>query len=209
MRSPAVRRSARASTRGRWADLPVYGLGLLLALGLEVWARTHYEAGSHLLGQRQGEYHGNAALALLLLALAARPLARVWPWPLRHRRALGVLAFAFSAAHTGHAYKHVLGGSLETLAFLTPARQAALWLGIGALGLLLPLWLTSNAWATRRLGRRWTLLHRLAVPALLLAVAHTAWMGVHYGLEPVTLSSAALFAVTAVLMLARLRKAKR
>jgi DMSO/TMAO reductase YedYZ heme-binding membrane subunit len=182
---------------------------LALALALELWARTHYEAGSHLLGQRQSEYHGNASLALLLLALAARPLARVWPWPLRHRRALGVLAFGFAAAHTGYAFEHTLGGSLETLAFLTPARQAALWLGIGSLALLLPLFLTSNDLAVRRLGRRWTPLHRLAAPALVLAVVHTAWMGVHYGLQPVTFASAALLAPTAALLAARFRKARR
>lgn len=207
MSGPAARRPARASGGARAATWTTYVLGLTLFVALEGWVRANHPLGSHLFGQRLTEYHGNASLGLLLLALAARPLARLWVWPLQHRRALGVLAFGFAVAHTGYAYAHTLDSSLETLAFLTPTRQAMTWLGAASLALLLPLCLTSNDASMRRL-RRWTVLHRLALPALLLAVAHTAWMGVHYGLDPLAVTSAALILATAALLLARFRKAR-
>jgi len=48
------------------------------------------------------------------------------------------------------------------------------WLGAAAAALLLPLVLTSNRVAMRRLGSRWKLLHRLVYPATVAVVLHYA-----------------------------------
>jgi DMSO/TMAO reductase YedYZ heme-binding membrane subunit len=195
-----------APARPRTADAAVYALGAAAFLAIEAYVRARYAPDPHLRGLRLLEYHGHAALVALALALAARPLARVWTVPLRARRALGVLAFAFSAVHGWYALEHVLDFSLETLEFLTPSRLASLWVGVVSLALMLPLAITSNDASVRRLGRRWVWLHRLAPPAALLAVLHTAWMGAHYGLQPLAPASILALLLTAALFAWRARR---
>jgi sulfoxide reductase heme-binding subunit YedZ len=51
--------------------------------------------------------------------------------------------------------------------------------------LLLPLSITSNNWAVRRLGGiRWRQLHKLAYPAALLGALHYIWLAKGFQLEP-------------------------
>ena len=47
--------------------------------------------------------------------------------------------------------------------------------GIIALLTMLPLALTSNRWAIRKLGKKWKPLHRLVYPLTLLAIVHFLW----------------------------------
>jgi sulfoxide reductase heme-binding subunit YedZ len=185
---------------------PAYWLGLALAGGIELATRLAYGHDGELWGQRVSEAHAHASLTLLFLALAARPLARRWPWPLRNSRALGVLAFLYAAAHSIYAFAHSLGADLVILEFASPATRYALLAGTASLLLLLPLFLTSNDTSQRLLRRRWTLLHSLAPAALILAALHTAWIGVHYGLQPLAPASLALAATLIALLAARRRR---
>ncbi|MDX2098604.1 MAG: sulfite exporter TauE/SafE family protein [Leptolyngbyaceae cyanobacterium bins.59] len=126
------------------------------------------------------DYTGHTALACLMLALVARPISRVWPHPLRFRRALGVGAFVLSLAHVFHMLDHALSWDVEAIAFLLPEHQWGLWTGITALLLLTPLTLTSTDRVVKWLGDRWRILHLLAIPALILAAIHTVLIGSHY-----------------------------
>jgi methionine sulfoxide reductase heme-binding subunit len=190
-----------AAPKFSFSPLATYVLGLGLVLALELWARGHYHSGSHLLGQRLAEYHGNAAFGLLLLILLARPLRL-----LKVRRALGLLAFGLSVLHTGYAYKHILGNTPLGFTFLTPDRQASVFVGLAALLGLTLLALTSSDWAVRTLRGNWKKLHRLGIFATLLATLHTVYMGVHFGFSPPSSASVLVVLLGIGIWVARARR---
>jgi methionine sulfoxide reductase heme-binding subunit len=122
---------------------------------------------------------GFTASVLLVLVLTFTPLRVLFPrWPIalalnRHRRLVGVSAFAYALVHFG---VHLLyeggiafiGHTLETV--LT---KPFLLTGLVALTLLLVLAITSTDAAVRRLGaRRWKNLHRLAYVVAVLVAYH-------------------------------------
>lgn len=131
------------------------------------------------------DYTGHAALLLLMLALIARPISRLWAAPLRYRRGLGVGAFGLAVAHSLHMLDHSFRWNLTGVDFLLPNHQLGFWLGVGALVLMTPAALTSSDWMVARLGAGWRPLHLLTIPALLVAALHTILLGSHYlgGLE--------------------------
>jgi uncharacterized protein len=130
-------------------------------------------------GSTMADYTGQAALICLGLALIARPLGRVWPTLLRYRRALGVGAFLLSVAHTLHMLEHAWAWNLRAVLFMLPQHQWGIAAGAGALILMLPAALTSFNWAQQHL-KIWRRLHLLAVPALVLAVAHCVLIGSNF-----------------------------
>ncbi|MFM7425936.1 MAG: sulfite exporter TauE/SafE family protein [Elainella sp.] len=130
-------------------------------------------------GNTMADYTGHAALFCLGLALIARPLGRIWPAPLRYRRALGVGAFVLSLAHTLHMVEHAWGWNFRALLFMLPQHQWGIAAGAGALLFMLPAALTSFNWAQQHL-KLWRRLHLLAVPALLLAVMHCVLIGSNF-----------------------------
>lgn len=117
---------------------------------------------------------GELAARLLILALAITPLRLMFPrskWPLwlmQRRRDIGVAAFAYVLLHTA-VYAQRLGA---VTAIGAQAREASMWTGWLALAIMLPLALTSNDWAVRRLRQAWKSLHRLVYAAALLTLAH-------------------------------------
>jgi uncharacterized protein len=126
------------------------------------------------------DYTGHASLILLMLALIARPISGLWAQPLRYRRALGVGAYVLALAHTGHMLEHTLQWNFEAVAFMLPLHQIGIWAGIVALVLMTPGALTSFDRIQKSLGARWRQIHLLAVPALIVAIAHTVLIGSHY-----------------------------
>ncbi|WP_291423556.1 sulfite oxidase heme-binding subunit YedZ [Deinococcus sp.] len=141
---------------------------------------------------------GQLALILLLLSLACTPLRRLthWPWPIRIRRALGLLAFFYAALHLG---LYLLDQDLSLSQMAQDIlKRPFVTAGFLALLLLLPLALTSTPRSVARLGfARWTRLHRLVYPAVGLATLHY-WWGVkkdHTGPLIVVLGLIVLFAV--------------
>lgn len=128
--------------------------------------------------------YGAVAIKLILAGLAVTPL-RQWlglnanSW----RRAIGVTAFFFVLAH------------FLVWAALDVQRISAIWadivkrpyVTIGMLGFacLIPLAVTSNNWAVRRLGPlKWRRLHKLAYPAAVLGAVHFVWLSRGFQIEP-------------------------
>lgn len=113
---------------------------------------------------------GKTALWLLVASLCITPL-RPWLNLLHIRRALGLMAFAYVSLHLVTwlwlDMRLLWGQALGDL-----AKRPYLTFGILAFALMLPLAVTSNRWSIRRLRRNWARLHRLAYPAVLLALVH-------------------------------------
>lgn len=133
-----------------------------LAIGVITLART----------SAMQDLTGYGSLLLLVLALIARPIARLWSGPLRYRRAIGVGAWVLALAHMGHMLEHTLNWDVAAITFLPWGQQWGIWAGVTAIGLLTPLALTSCDRAVKWLGDRWRRLHLASVPALILVGIH-------------------------------------
>lgn len=120
---------------------------------------------------------GDWALRLLLLSLAMTPLRRLLgqPWPIRFRRLVGLYAFFYACLHLAIYLVLDLGG-YWTQIFDDIVKRPYITVGFSAWLLLLPLALTSTRGWMRRLGRRWSQLHRLVYVAGVLAVLHFLWL---------------------------------
>jgi sulfoxide reductase heme-binding subunit YedZ len=131
---------------------------------------------------------GDWALYLLCATLAITPLRRFtgWNWLIRLRRMLGLYTFFYALMHFltflwadhnfdfGAMWKDVLKRPFITVGFI-------------AFVLLLPLAATSTNAMIKRLGRRWSQLHRLIYLIAPLAILHYWWMkaGKHNFEQPI------------------------
>lgn len=163
--------SAALVSGDRRSQLFRMGGWVTLVIGVVTLLRT---------GDTMVDYTGHAALVCLVLALLARPISLLWSAPLRYRRGLGVGAFVLSLAHTAHMAEHTWGWTLEKIWFMLPQHQWGIGVGAIALLLLAPAAFTSTNWFQKHLGKTWRLIHLLAVPALILSVAHCILIGSHY-----------------------------
>jgi len=120
---------------------------------------------------------GMTALVLLLVTLAVTPVRRLTGWnPLiRLRRPLGLFAYFYAVLHFGIWMVLDLGLQLDWVAEDIVERPY-ITVGMTALVVLTPLAVTSTRGWIRRLGRRWTLLHRAVYPAAALGVIHYYWL---------------------------------
>ncbi len=120
---------------------------------------------------------GLTALVFLIASLACTPLQLLtqWTWPVRIRRALGLLAFGYVTLHF-LTYLVVdqqlaLGEVLEDV-----AKRPFITVGFTAWVLLIPLALTSTHASVKRLGFvRWKQVHRLAYLCAALGAVHFYW----------------------------------
>jgi sulfoxide reductase heme-binding subunit YedZ len=145
--------------------------------------------------------YGELALQLVVAGLAVTPLRQHLGLNLiPFRRAIGVLAFFFVLAH------------FLVWAVLDVQRLSAIWadiverpyvtIGMAGFVLLIPLAVTSNNWAVRRLGGlKWRKLHRLVYPAAVLGAVHYVWLAKGFQIEPLVY----LFAILGLLAL-RIRR---
>lgn len=136
--------------------------------------------------ERVTHVSGDWAIRLLLITLAVTPLRRVsgWRWPLRYRRMLGLFVFFYASLH--FLIWVWLDQQLQLTQMLADiAKRPYVTVGFLAWLLLLPLALTSNRWSIRRLGRRWSQLHRAVYLIGLLGVLHYLWLVKADWLEPV------------------------
>jgi hypothetical protein len=156
-----------ASTRSQLFRL---GGWITLAIGILTLLRT----------DRMVDITGHAALLLLMLALIARPISRIWSAPLRYRRALGVGAFIIAVAHALGRLEHTFEWNLAAIPYLVPQHQIALAASITALLLMVPVACTSSDYWQKLLGSSWRKLHLLAVPALVLVTIHAILIGSDY-----------------------------
>ncbi|MBM3129410.1 MAG: sulfoxide reductase heme-binding subunit YedZ [Chloroflexi bacterium] len=120
---------------------------------------------------------GKTALILLVLSLACTPANTLFGFKsaLKVRRALGLYAFFYALAHATMFIGVDYGFDLALLQGALLERPYAL-VGAAAFLILLPLALTSTKGWMKRLGRRWTMLHRGVYLAALLVIAHFVWL---------------------------------
>ncbi|WP_414563438.1 MULTISPECIES: sulfite exporter TauE/SafE family protein [unclassified Anabaena] len=163
--------SSALVSKDRRSQLFRLGGWVTLTIGILTLLRT---------GDTMVDYSGHAALICLILALIARPLSRIWAFPLRYRRALGVGAFVLAVVHTIHMIEHSLQWQFAAFFFLPPDFQWSMAAGAVALVLITPAALTSFESLQKSLGKRWRQIHLLSVPALLLSAIHAVLIGSHY-----------------------------
>jgi len=119
---------------------------------------------------------GKTALNFLLITLAVTPVRNLLGLPqlLRLRRMLGLFAFFYAVTH--FAVYLVLDLELNwSMLGADIVKRPYITIGFTALLLLVPLAATSTNGMMRRLGRRWTSLHRLVYVIAILGVWHFYW----------------------------------
>lgn len=139
-------------------------------------------AGSDALGANPVEtvqrYTGIWTLNFLLLTLSVSPLRAITSqhWLLRLRRMLGLFTFTYACLHllSFVGFDHDFSAQAIARDIL---KRPFISIGFAAFALLVPLALTSNAWAVRRLGgKRWQELHRSIYLIAILACLHFLWL---------------------------------
>ena len=116
-------------------------------------------------------------LTFLCLTLAVTPLRRLTGWQLlmRLRRMLGLFAFFYACAHLVTYVWFDQWFSVDEIA-KDIWKRPFITVGFAAFVLLVPLAVTSTNRMMRRLGRRWTQLHRLVYLIVMLGVIHFWWL---------------------------------
>jgi sulfoxide reductase heme-binding subunit YedZ len=120
---------------------------------------------------------GLSALSLLVITLSVTPLRRLTGWNelIKLRRMLGLFAFFYACLHLST--WAVLDWFFDFQAMGEDiVERPWVTIGMATFVMLLPLAITSNAAMIRRLGKRWTQLHRLSYVAAVTAVIHFWWV---------------------------------
>lgn len=153
--------------------------GLLAVLGLasDILGHTRYFGPDPI---KQGEHFlGDWTLRLLVATLCVTPLRQLsgWHWLARHRRTLGLFAFAYAVMHW--LCYALLDVQLDWRALVEDvSKRPYIMVGMAGLVLLVPLALSSTQGMIRRLGGKWwRRLHRLVYVVAVLGVTHY-WMSV-------------------------------
>ena len=148
----------------------------LLPLLINVWLAAQDRLGANPI-ESLTRSSGDWTLYFLALTLAITPLRRLsgQHWLQAMRRMLGLFAFFYACLHftTFIWFDHFfdlseIGRDVWKRPFIT--------IGFAALVLLIPLAVTSTDAMQRRLGRRWSQVHRLVYGVALLALLHFWWM---------------------------------
>lgn len=152
---------------------------------------------------------GFMACLLLAIVLTFTPLRVLWPkWPIavalnRHRRLVGVSAFAYALLHLLAQIRYVWDGSFET--FFKELQKPFQLTGLVAFVILLVLTITSLHAAVRMLGgKAWKNVHRFVYLAAALVAYHQAAAHKIFPMQVVY-----IFAPVAALEIARVIKRRR
>lgn len=120
---------------------------------------------------------GTTALVFLVLTLTITPLRRLTGWNevIKLRRMVGLFAFFYACLHVSTWV--VLDWFFDFESMVEDVvKRPFITMGMTTFVLLLPLALTSTAGMIRRLGKRWTQLHRLVYLAAITATIHFWWV---------------------------------
>ena len=146
---------------------------------------------------------GELALQLLIAGLAITPLRRYAGINLlKFRRAVGLMAFFYVAAHL--LVWLVLDVQILSQIWADILKRPYITVGMAAFVLMVPLAVTSNNWSVRRLGPTWRKLHKLTYAAALLGGLHFVMLAKGIQIEPLI-----YVAVTVILLALRRQPAKR
>lgn len=129
---------------------------------------------------------GKTSLNVLWITLAITPVRKLTKlnWLVRMRRMLGLFSFFYLVLHV--LTYAALDRRLDWSSLLVDVTERPyITAGMLALVLMIPLAVTSTKGWQRRLGRKWTKLHRLVYPIALLAAIHFYWQTKADILEPV------------------------
>ncbi len=128
-------------------------------------------------GEAVQQFTGTWTLNFLLLTLCVSPLRAITGqhWLLRLRRMLGLFTFAYACLHVfafvGFNHEFSIAAMARDI-----VKRPFISVGLAAFALLIPLALTSNAAAVRKLGgRKWQELHRSIYLIAILACVHLLW----------------------------------
>jgi len=168
----------------RWILKPLVFLACLIpALQLTIGALNAVgvmQVGGISLGADPVEFMlhtcGRWTLNFLMITLCMTPLrdlTRSTLW-LRFRRMFGLFAFFYVLLHISVYLLLDQSGKLGAL-WQDIVKRPYITIGMLGLLLLIPLAVTSTVKAQRRLGRRWTQLHRLVYLVAILGVWHFWW----------------------------------
>jgi len=156
----------------RWL-VPAVWTGGLVPFAVLVLRAARRDLGANPIAEALNQL-GLLALALLVLSLACTPVQIVtgMKWPIRIRKALGLLGFSYACGH--FLLYAVVDQSLALRAILEDiTKRPFILVGFVALILLVPLAATSTSSMLKRLGfARWKRLHRLAYVVAILGVTH-------------------------------------
>ena len=183
-------------TARRLPTWPLYTIGGLLAVWM-IWQAATGGAGPDPVKALEHGF-GEKGLQLLIASLCVTPLRWVGINLFKFRRALGLLGAGFVSLHFATWLSLDMGlRGAEILNDLF--KRPYIIIGFAALLMLIPLALTSNGTAIKRLGAlRWRRLHWLAYPATLAGAVHFVMIGKVY-----TLESAIYLAVVVLILAAR------
>ena len=120
---------------------------------------------------------GNWTLRFLLITLCITPLRQLTKqyWLIQYRRMLGLFAFFYGSLHlTTYLWfdKFFVWHDI----WQDVAKRKFITLGFLAFVLMIPLAVTSTKGMIRRLGKRWTALHRLIYVSAMAGVIHYYWL---------------------------------
>ena len=159
----------------RWVVKPIIWIGCLTPLALLILWFFNGGLGANPI-EKITHWTGRTSLTLLVITLAVTPLRRITKWNqvIQVRRLLGLFAFFYAVLHfltyvvldLFFDFSRVAEDILE---------RPYITVGFTALLLLIPLAITSTKGWIRRLGKRWTMLHRLIYVATALGVLHFYW----------------------------------
>lgn len=183
-----------------WAKWMVFGLSLLPLLRLiALGAQDRLTANPiEFITRATGDW----TLYFLCLTLAVTPLRRFTGVNdlIRFRRMLGLFTFFYASLHflAFIWFDHFFD---VTEMMRDVLKRPFIAMGFSAFVLLVPLAMTSHDFMLRKLGRRWSMLHRLIYPIAILAMLHFWWMraGKNNFAEPLVMG-----AVVAMLLALRL-----
>ncbi len=177
--------------------------GALLSLALLLWHASSRQLGADPIREATLRT-GKAALVLLLLSLSVTPLHLLsgWKQVIPLRKTLGLYAFGYAALHL-FIFVYVDYGLVWFRIRAALLGNTYVLVGLAAFLILLPLALTSNRWAMRRLGKNWKRLHRWVYLAAILAIVHYFWLVKNVYTQPALF--AALLALLLMLRLPMLR----
>jgi sulfoxide reductase heme-binding subunit YedZ len=171
--------------RARWIKVVVFLLGLMPAAWLG-WRGYNQNLSANPI-EFITRYTGDWTLRFLVIGLAVTPLRKLLKQPdlIRFRRMIGLFAFFYGTLHfTTYIWLDKFFDLREMLHDVV--KRPFITAGFTAFVLMIPLALTSTKGWIRRLGRRWTILHRLVYASAIAGAVHYLWLVKSAITRPVT-----------------------
>jgi sulfoxide reductase heme-binding subunit YedZ len=152
----------------------VFALALLPAAWI-AWQFAHDRLGVNPIRELEIQT-GLWTLRLLAVTLMLTPARRLfgWNWLVKYRRMLGLFTFFYACVHlsmwAGVDWFFAWGDMWEEI-----VKHKYILIGMLTWLVMLPLAITSTKGWVRRLGKRWTRLHRLVYVAAVTGTVHYLW----------------------------------